>query len=574
MGDTPPDRGELAGDFAPAAASRPGPGAPGAPWYRAAMTTLDWLVLGTYLAGMIGMSVFLSRGQESTDDYYVGGRNLPWWAVGISTMATQTSANSFIGIPAFVALTVGGGLTWLQYELAVPLALIFVMIFLVPFFRDLRLISVYEYLEMRFDRPTRLVMSGVFLVSRGLATGIGVYASAVVLSVCLDISIALCIVIIGVVTVIYDTLGGMAAVVWSDVVQLVVLIGGLFLCIYLGVTEAGGFGAVVAAHAPERLQGVDWGHGVGDGTGAPFWGFLIGGFFLYASYYGVDQSQAQRELSAPTTADTKKSLVFNAVARFPLTLLYVVMGLAVGAVYHASTELQAAVPDEHLDYLVPEFIVAMVPTGLKGVLFAAILAAAMSSLDSALNSLSAATMRDFIEPFSKITDEQTRGRRLLLWSKVTTVVWGAAMVGFAFLVGDISKTVVEGINKLGSFFYGPLLAAFLAGVLDKRARGPAVIAGVFGGVGVNLALYLVFGEALYWMWWNLTGLVGAVLITTIVSRLMAPPDPEQVKRTTLSLRDVPERERKWMPTYGLLLLYFVALVLVAVYSADILALLA
>ncbi|MBW2525863.1 MAG: sodium:proline symporter, partial [Deltaproteobacteria bacterium] len=332
------------------------------------MELLDWSVLAFYIAAMVGMSVYLSRGQESTDDYYVGGRNLPWWAVGVSTMATQTSANSFIGIPAYVALKEGGGLTWMQYELAVPLAMVFVMIFLIPLFRSLRLISVYEYLEMRFDRTTRLVMSAVFLISRGLATGIGVYASAVVLSVCLSLPIWACILIIGVVTVIYDTLGGMSAVVYSDVIQMVVLLGGLILCIVLAAGDVGGLAAAIAAHAPERLEGIQSTHGLGDGAKAPFWGFLVGGFVLYVSYYGVDQSQAQRELSAPTTEDTKRSLVFNGLARFPLTMLYIVMGLAVGAAFLASPELQAAVPEDKLDYMVPIYILHELPMGIKGVL--------------------------------------------------------------------------------------------------------------------------------------------------------------------------------------------------------------
>ncbi|RLB48666.1 MAG: hypothetical protein DRI90_25215 [Deltaproteobacteria bacterium] len=534
------------------------------------MAVLDWLVLGVYIAAMIGMSLYLSRGQESTDDYYVGGRNLPWWAVGVSTMATQTSANSFIGIPAYVALKEGGGLTWLQYELAVPLAMVFVMIFLIPLFRSLKLISVYEYLELRFDRPTRLVMSAVFLFSRGLATGIGVYASAVVLSVCLAIPIWACILIIGIVTVIYDTLGGMAAVVYSDVVQMVVLLGGLLLCIGLAVSEVGGLSAVLAAHAPERLVGIDPSHGLGDGSKAPFWGFLVGGFALYVSYYGVDQSQAQRELSAPTTDDTKRSLVFNGLARFPLTVLYIVMGLAVGAVYYADEALQAAVPRDQLDYLIPVYVLTKLPVGIRGVLFAALLAAAMSSLDSALNSLSAATMRDFIEPHIKGGDQEAEGRQMLRWSKITTVLWGAAMTGFAFFVGGISDTVVEGINKLGAFFYGPILAAFLTGILDKRARGPAMIGGVVGGVLCNVVLWQLATDT-FWMWWNLSGLVAAVAITTLGSRFMAPPDPAQLEGTTLTFAGVVARERPWLKMYAMLGLYFVAIVAVAGFSRQILA---
>ncbi len=536
------------------------------------MATVDWLVLGVYIAAMIGMSVYLSRGQENTDDYYVGGRNLPWWAVGVSTMATQTSANSFIGIPAYVALKEGGGLTWLQYELAVPLAMVFVMVFLIPLFRSLKLISVYEYLELRFDRTTRLVMSAVFLFSRGLATGIGVYASAVVLSVCLAIPIWACILIIGIVTVIYDTLGGMSAVVYSDVVQMVVLLGGLLLCIGLAVSEVGGLSAMVAAHAPERLSGIDPSHGLGDGAKAPLWGFLVGGFALYVSYYGVDQSQAQRELSAPTTDDTKRSLVFNGLARFPLTVLYIVMGLAVGAAYHADSALQEAVPADQLDYLVPVYVLTKLPVGIRGVLFAALLAAAMSSLDSALNSLSAATMRDFIEPRFDSGDEESRGRRMLRWSKITTVVWGAAMTGFAFFVGGISDTVVEGINKLGAFFYGPILAGFLTGILDKRSRGPAMVAGVVGGVLCNVVLWQVATDT-FWMWWNVSGLVAAVVITLVGSRFMAPPDPAQLEGTTLTLAGIATRERSWVKMYGMMGLYFIAIVAIAVYSRQVLGLL-
>ena len=195
------------------------------------MNVLDWVIILTYMSAMIGLSVYLGRSQSSEEDYFVGGRKLSWWSVGMSTMATQTSAISFISIPAFVALKEGGGLTWLQYELAVPLAIILVMAFLIPFFRKLKLVSVYEYLEWRYDPSLRSLVSLVFLISRGLSTGVGVYASGIVLSVCLGIPLWLTIVILGVVTVIYDTIGGITAVVYSDVIQMVILVGGIIICI-------------------------------------------------------------------------------------------------------------------------------------------------------------------------------------------------------------------------------------------------------------------------------------------------------------------------------------------------------
>lgn len=491
------------------------------------MTLPDWIVILAYLAGMIALSAWLSRGQKSEADYYVGGRALPWWALSLSTMATQSSANSFLGIPAFVALAPGGGLTWLQYELALPFAVIVLMLFLVPIFRGLHLISVYEYLEKRFDRGTRLLMSGVFLVSRGLATGVAVYAAALVLQVCTGLPLWASIVLMGGITVIYDTLGGMKAVVWSDVIQMFVLFAGIFICGWVALGMVGGWPEAVAAHAPERLAGIELGHGFGDGARTPFWGFMIGGLVLYLSYYGVDQSQVQRQLAAPSVRDAKRTLIFNGVARFPLTLLYALLGLAIGAVYHGSAELRAAVPEARLDYLVPRFIELYLPAGARGLLVAAILAAAMSSLDSALNSLSASTLQDFVAP-------RVSAARRLLASRIVTAGWGVAITAFAFVVGDISTTVVEGINRLGALFYGPLLAAFASGILDRRARGPGVIAGVVAGVGVNVVLLVFFPAELFWMWWNVTGLIVAAAVTAIVSRLLAPPRPEQLLDTAVT----------------------------------------
>ena len=245
----------------------------------------------------------------------------------------------------------------------------------------------------------------------------------------------------------------------------------------------------------------------------------------------------------------------------------VIRALAVGAAYHASPDLRAAVPADRLDRLVPVFILTELPAGARGVLFAALLAAAMSSLDSALNSLSASTMRDFIEPHVRTGSKADQDRAMLRWSKITTVAWGVAMTCFAFFVGGISKTVVEGINKLGAFFYGPILAGFLAGILDRRSRGPAMIAGVVAGVGANVVLWLRFDD-LFWMWWNVSGLVVAVLVTVVVSRLMTPPRPEQLEGTTLTWGGILERERQWVTPYVVLLGYFVAILLVALYSDE------
>ena len=540
------------------------------------MSALDWVVLTIYLLAMVGLSVFLGRGQSDQDDYYVGGRNLKWWAVGLSTMATQTSAVSFVSIPAFVALREGGGLSWLQYELAVPIAMLLVMVFLLPLFRKLELVSVYEYLEMRFSRGVRLMMSGVFLVSRGLATGFGVFGMAIVLQVCLDIPLWATILIIGVVTVIYDTIGGMKAVVYSDVIQMVFLVGGLVLCVVLAWQHTGGLSAILGAYEPERFDAYVASSGIADGTTAPFWGFLIGGLFLYMSYYGTDQSQVQRELSAPTIRDTRRSLVLNGIARFPLTILYLFLGLAVGAVAMTTPELAASIPADKPDYLVPQFIRMMVPAGLRGLLFAAILAAAMSSLDSALNSLSAATMRDFVTPLLKNPDSSLE----LRLSKITTVIWGAVITGLAFVASAVGGgAIIEGINKVGSAFYGPILAAFLVGILWKRTTPSGVVSGVVAGVGFNIWLWILdlvlvaLGHSelsTSWMWWNATGLVVAVVVAVFVSLFGDPPDEKKTAKTTLSFAGLWQEERKYLGVHFVLVAYFVLIVLVVLYARPIL----
>lgn len=515
------------------------------------MNIIDWIIIATYLLGMIALSVYLGKGQSNQDDYYVGSRKLTWWAVGISTMATQTSAISFISIPAYIALKPGGGLTWLQYEMAVPLSIIVVMIFLIPFFRKLQLVSVYEYLELRFGKSVRYLMSTVFLISRALATGVGTYASGIVLSVCLGIPIWMTILIIGVVTIIYDTIGGMKAVVYSDVMQMGVLLAGIIVCIVYASIEVGGFSNIFLWLPAERWKTIDLSTGLGDSSSTPFWGFLIGSFFLYISYYGTDQSQVQRELSATTVDETKKSLLFNGLARFPLTLLYILLGLAIGAVYMQSTELQASIPDKRFDYLVPQFIIHELPVGIRALLFSAILAAAMSSLDSALNSLSASTMRDFFTRKNRLSSKQN-----LILGKFTTVFWGFIIIGFAFIVGNISGTVLESINKIGSAFYGPVLASFLVGVISKRTVSLSIFIGVISGVAFNIILWLM-APNIYWMWWNLFGLAVSVIVTLIINAFTKKQHHKNISQYTLTGSGILQYERKWIKVYIGLFAYFI-----------------
>jgi len=218
-------------------------------------------------------------------------------------------------------------------------------------------------------------------------------------------------------------------------------------------------------------------------------------------------------------------------------------------VYQNSPDLIERIPYDKPDYLVPQFILMYLPQGLRALIFASLLSAAMSSLDSALNSLSASTVHDFIAPRLK------NKNRLLLVSKLTTVTWGIVITGFAFMVGNISETVIESINKIGSAFFGPILAAFMVGVLSKKATARSITAGILAGVGFNMVLWLGL-PGVYWMWWNMTGFLIAAGVSFAVSLSGSSTQPKDVSRYILRGSDLLKEERHWWPVYAVLVLYF------------------
>ena len=522
------------------------------------MSTLDWLIILFYITAMVAFGVYVGRHQSNDDDYYVGARKFKWWMVGISTMATQTSAISFISIPAFVAIKQSGGISWLQYEIAVPLAMIFSMVVLIPLLRELKLISVYQYLELRFNAKVRRVASIVFLISRGLGTGVALYAASIVLSVCANLPVWQTILIIGIATIVYDVFGGIRAVIYSDIIQLVVLLFGLFACVIYASQTAGGFFMMFDVFPASRQQALDPSIGFNDDSSTPFWAFLIGGFFLYTSYYGTDQSQVQRGLSAESAKHVRYALAFNGLARFPLTLLYIVLGIAMYSSFVHSDELQELVGNSKPDFLVPHFIITELPSGLRGLLFAALLAATMSSLDSALNSISAVTLKDFVEPHLKDTSN------MLTAGRIVTFIWGVFITLFAFFVGDISDTVIEGINKIGSAFYGPILACFVIGILNQKITATAILFGLVIGVTANILCWLLITE-LHWMWWNVSGFFITSVLALIITKFNLTPKPSINADLTLNYAKIWKREKDSLPLHISLALYFFIILLVIIY---------
>lgn len=523
------------------------------------LSALDWTIIVVYLVGLIYMSYKLGEGQEDVEDYYLGGGALPWWAIGLSTMSTQLSTNSMLGIPAFVAFEAGGGLAGLQTELALPLAVILVMAVLHPFFRTAGVISIYEYLELRFGVKSRTVLSVLFQLSRALATGVTIYSVSFVFEVALGIPLAYSILLIGVVTVIYDTLGGMAAVVYSDVLQMGIIFGGVCLCTGLAIQGAGGLETVLTTFPAERYQVLrldQWGFAAGEDYS--FWAMLFGYFFLYASYYGCDQSQVQRQLSSKDVDDARLSLFMNGVGRFGVVALLSLMGLAVGAylIEKDPTFVAMIRQDPELqNRMVIYYILTALPSGVVGLLIVAIFSAALSSLDSAINSLSATTMRDIVERFFL---DDVKPAQHLTWSKVLTVFWGAFCTLCAFATPWFGNNVVIVINKVGSLTYGPILGIFLLAIFTRRVDDSSATYAVLAGVLFNVFLWLQ--TPISWLWWNVAGCLVTVAVGPALALTMAPePDLDKLEGLVYEA-DSEARfgcQRYWPAYYGALVGAFV-----------------
>ena len=282
------------------------------------MTILDYTIVAAYLLGLLAMG-FMLRKNRDQQDYFLAGRSIGWKPLSLSIMATQLSAVSFVSAPAFVGLRDGGGLIWLSYELAVPLAMLFLAWRLLPVMHRSGMLSVYDYLERRFDVSTRLLVSLVFQISRSFATGIMIYTISIILQGTMGLALWQSILFIGVITLIYSLQGGMKAVVYGDAIQMILIVLGALTCLLFGLHLMGGIDAVLENVADERLQAVNFDSFGFNGEGFGFWPMLFGGMVLYAAYYGCDQSEAQRSLSAKSLPDLKKMLLTAGLVRFPVT---------------------------------------------------------------------------------------------------------------------------------------------------------------------------------------------------------------------------------------------------------------
>ena len=427
--------------------------------------------------------------------------------IRLSIMATQLSAISFVSAPAFVGLREGGGLVWLSYELALPLAMLFLLWKLLPVLHQSGVLSVYDFLEQRFDVSTRVLISVVFQISRAFATGIMIYAISIIMQGTMGLTIWQSILFIGVVTLIYSLVGGMKAVVYGDAIQMILIVAGAIVCLGFGLYHIGGVAEVIAHTDPERLQVLRFENLGYDDNGFGLLPMLMGGFVLYAAYYGCDQSEAQRSLAARSVPELRKMIMAAALVRFPVTLIYCLAGLTIGALAMKQPEFRALIPIDEPDWLVPVFIMQYLPAGIVGLLLVAMLAAAMSSLSSAVNSLSVVSVHDYMRCFGQPMSEAKK----LYAGRFAGVFWGAITLFLSFQAGNIAPTVIEAINKVGSMFYGSILALFVLALTPNPPKAIHANIAVLCGVGLNLFFWLAVPQ-LFWFWWNVAGLAVTVCV--------------------------------------------------------------
>lgn len=440
-----------------------------------------------YLIGTTALGVYLGKGQRDARDYFVAGRRIPWWAILFSVVATETSALTFISIPGLAYV---GDLGFLQVAAGYILGRIVIAYTLLPRYHDGELVTAYALLERRFGLATRRFSSIVFMATRTFGDSVRIFATAIPVALIIGPVVPpeylgpASILILGFFTVIYTYHGGMRAVIWTDVMQSAIyLIGGIAAVVLLGMYVDGGWAGIFETGAAAgKLKGIDLYTGF-DRQHTVLAG-LIGGAFLSMASHGADQMIVQRLLAAHTLNQSQRALIGSGILVFLQFALFLLIGVGLYAYYQAETFARP-------DAIFPTFIVDVMPPGLTGVVIAAILAAAMSTISSSLNSLAAASLHDIYLPLTK---RRADDPALLRTSRVLTLVWAVILIGGALLYRDEGTPVVTIALSIASFTYGGLLGAFALAIFVKRAVQRDAILGMV--VGIGAMTFVVFSRAL------------------------------------------------------------------------------
>jgi SSS family solute:Na+ symporter len=496
----------------------------------------DWVVILVYLLGIVAVGFWFGKDQHTTRDYFLGSRNVPWWGIGLSIVAAETSALTVIGVPA---MAYGGDLTFLQMLIGYVLARIVIAVVLVPHYFKGEIYSPYQLFADSFGPSARQTAGGFFLISETLAAGVRVYVASIPVKLMLgDKLLGLgtgdpilgAILLFVIVSLLYTYVGGVKAVIWTDVVQFCLfLVGGAYALFYIPSLVDGGVAAVFSqAAAAGKLHWLN----VVPGTPIPplrfllsppfnIWMGVIGGTVLGLSTHGAEQLIVQRVLSCKSVADGRKALILSAVVIFPLFLIFLMAGATLW-VFYQHHPFQIPLPEPRPgsgikanDFIFPIFMMTEVPHVLKGVLIVAILSAAMSSVSSALTSLASVSTMDFLKPLSRNHDEAF----FLRFSKASTVIWAALLVVTAYLSRRV-EFVLNAAFSLRGLTSGALVGGLILALRWHKAKPGPVIVGMFVSLAVMTGIEVLptlpatkgfwmahVGTEIFWPWYPLIGAV-------------------------------------------------------------------
>ena len=494
----------------------------------------DWAIVAVYLVGVMSIGVWFGRQQHNTRDYFLGSRNIRWWGIGASIVATETSALTIIGVPA---LAYGGNLMFLQMIVGYVIARILIAIILVPLYMKGEIYSPYQLLEQHLGRGPRRLAGAFFLLAETLSAGVRVYVACIPIQLMLGEQVCSlggmvhpilgAILLFIVLSLVYTYIGGVKAVVWTDAVQMVLfVVGGLFVLFYVPTLIEGGWSAVLAG-AGEAGK-LDW-FNARFTFSAPFniWMGVIGGTVMVLSSHGAEQLIVQRVLSCASVAEGRKALVFSAVMIFPVFLIFLLVGACLW-VFYQGHPFQIALPESQPgikanDFVFPIFIITEVPHVLKGFLLVGILAAAMSSISSTLSALASVSTMDFVRQMWKGGDEAF----YLRLSRYSTVGWAVALVGVAWLTRE-AQFVLNAAFSLRGLISGALLGGMIIALFARWLGARAAITGMIVSVLTMNLIYWppkldvfnawwlrTFGGELFWPWFTLVG----TLVTLAVAWL-------------------------------------------------------
>jgi SSS family transporter len=476
-----------------------------------ALNWVDYLVIAGYLLAITAFGSWFARFQHSTRDYFLTGRSVPWWAICFTIVATETSTLSFIGVPAGAY---AGNFTFLQLAIGYVIGRLLVSVLFIPAYFRGELYTSYELLQRRFGAPVKNIAAGIFVVTRTLADGVRLFATALVISVVTQVPVSWTVVLIGAAMIVYTVRGGVAAVIWTDVVQMFVYVAGAAIVFAaLANRVPGGVGAgmeVAAAAGRLQLWDLAW-----EPTRVyTLWAGLIGGVALTLATHGTDQFLVQRLLAGRSSREASLGLVLSGFIVFAQFVLF----LGIGALLYAYYE-SAALPRalERNDEILPLFVISELPHGVSGFIVAAIVAAALSP---SINALAATTVNDF---YLKYVRPDADDATLMRMSKAATIFWGIAQIAVALAAQFVDRSVLDAGLLVLSFAAGPVLGAFLVGVLTTRVGSGAMVTGMLAGIAA--VTWIWWTGAAAWTWYSAAG-VAATAAVALGASVVTGPAPQ------------------------------------------------